>query len=330
MKAVTPIISLIMMLLISIGLVGSSYVWFNSVTNSQTSQAFRIIGATYGEILVTNIGTGAISSLTVFVDGQQVVANIPSAIEPGTAGKVILENLPATSGDHTVRLLSTSMGAESKTKYDVVKVLSIYRCGCLIDDIAANFANKNGYPPMQVTCLYEASLSGTYDLSPYNVVAFDGSDCGVSGMNTETQNNVNSFISGGKGAVITHDTFLGDKNQALQPAAGVDVTGACCDSVAANKLISTQLTEKPYVLPFILPVQCTHTSGEEKTTSEEIYGSTALRDHYTVTNNYGSGRVVFTQWGHCAYNCGCALAGGLPGADEQKSIINAIYWAAGV
>ncbi|MFH0889637.1 MAG: hypothetical protein V1836_00650 [Candidatus Aenigmatarchaeota archaeon] len=330
MKAITPVISLIMMMLITVGLTGAAYAWFNSMASSQTSQAFKIIGANYGEILVNNIGTDVISSLTAFVDGQQVNANLPSPIAPGTAGKVFLENLPATSGDHTIRLLSSSIGVETKTKYNLIKVLSIYRCECFIDDMAANFANKNGYPPMIVDCIHESSFTDSYDLSLYNVVAFDGVDAGPSDMSTNKQQKLENFVASGKSIVFTHDSFYQDKNQILQTVAGVDVLESCCPGIATNKLITDKITEKPYALPSILSVQSTHSSGEHKTTATEIFGGAGVTDHYLLTNNYGNGESAFIQWGHSARGGGCEVKLGLPGADEQKSIINSIYWVAGV
>ncbi|MBI4177768.1 MAG: hypothetical protein HY516_05415 [Candidatus Aenigmarchaeota archaeon] len=332
MKAVTPVIALVMLLLITTSLVGTAAVWFTSTQNSQVSQTFQIINARYGQVTITNLGTSPIASLTATVDGSQVTASIPSPIQPNHAGNVYLETLPATAGDHDLKLLSSSMAADRKTNYPVVKILDIYRCACLVNNMVANFANKNGYPPVQVTCLTEASFSGSYDLSPYNAVVFDGSDCGNTAMSSAAQQNLKNFVSNGGGIIITHDTFLSFKNPELWPVAGISVTGACCDNLPANvkKLVTRTVTEKPYALPSLMSIQCTHTSGEEKTTSEEIFGDIALRDHYLVANFYGTGRSVFTQWGHCAYNCGCGLSGGLPSADEQKSMINALYWVAGV
>jgi hypothetical protein len=80
-----------------------------------------------------------------------------------------------------------------------------------------------------------------------------------------------------------------------------------------------------------MPAQCTHGSGEvQNSISREIYGGVDVYDHYLITHTYGAGRSVFTEWGHCAFDCGCNLWQGLPAADESKSIINAIYWAARV
>ncbi|MBI4177320.1 MAG: hypothetical protein HY516_04340, partial [Candidatus Aenigmarchaeota archaeon] len=42
MKAITPVIALVMLLLITVGLVGISYAWFSGVMSAQTSKVISI------------------------------------------------------------------------------------------------------------------------------------------------------------------------------------------------------------------------------------------------------------------------------------------------
>ncbi|MFH0889664.1 MAG: LamG domain-containing protein [Candidatus Aenigmatarchaeota archaeon] len=82
MKAITPVISLIMLLLISVGLVGASYVWFSGFISSSTKKAITIMpGGAYcsnGDIRVyiLNNGDTAITTqdiLVAQVDGNSVL-----------------------------------------------------------------------------------------------------------------------------------------------------------------------------------------------------------------------------------------------------------------
>ncbi|MBI4176994.1 MAG: hypothetical protein HY516_01360 [Candidatus Aenigmarchaeota archaeon] len=84
MKAVTPVIALVMLLLITTGLVGASYFWFGSVLSSQTTNAISIpAGGAYCSngnirVYVLNSGSINISAADVVVgevDGISVINN---------------------------------------------------------------------------------------------------------------------------------------------------------------------------------------------------------------------------------------------------------------
>jgi hypothetical protein len=211
-------------------------------------------------------------------------------------------------------------------------VLSVYPCGCLADDIVANYGGRNGYPPITVTCVPWSGISGNYDFTPYDVIFFDGADCwGQRVLDTATENNIKNFVTSGGGAIFGHDMFLYGKHPVLWPTAGFSRIDGCCQSTANIKLIDDTISRLPYQLPNPLPIQCTHGTGEvQDPAAREVYGGPDVYDHYLNTFLFGSGRTVFTEWGHCAFGCGCENAYGIPGVDEQKSIVNAIYWAAKV
>ena len=212
-----------------------------------------------------------------------------------------------------------------------INVLTVYPCGCLINSIVANYGSVAGYPPIETTCVQRDSFTPAYDLSPYNVVVFDGADCWPGSISAGSEANLEKFVRDGGSAVFSHDFFLGSKHAVLQQVAGFQRVDSCCQGTAFNKLLDDPITKSPYLLSNPLPTQCTHGSGEvQKPESKEEYGGSDVYDHYLVTYQYFGGRSVFTEWGHCAYNCGCGLWQGLPSADESKSLINAIYWAAGV
>lgn len=82
MKAITPVIALVMLMLITVGIVGSSAVWFSGILSSQTKKAISIPpGGAFclnGEIkaFVLNNGDSAITASDILiaqVDGNDVI-----------------------------------------------------------------------------------------------------------------------------------------------------------------------------------------------------------------------------------------------------------------
>ncbi len=71
MKAVTPVIALVMLLLITVGMVGTAYTFISSTFNSKTSNVFSVIYSTQNTLIVRNDGTQPITSFTATLDGNQ-------------------------------------------------------------------------------------------------------------------------------------------------------------------------------------------------------------------------------------------------------------------
>ncbi len=98
MKAITPVIALVMLMLITVGLVGTAAVWFSGILNSSTEKSISVpMGGAYcvGPFLTVMIlNNGASSSIsnadikTLRIDGIVVAPAIPSAIKPGEANSV--------------------------------------------------------------------------------------------------------------------------------------------------------------------------------------------------------------------------------------------------
>ncbi len=100
MKAITPVIALVMLMLITIGLVGIAAVWFSGVLNSSTEKSIAIpMGGVYCPgsglsvpLVVMVLNNGAQSSITaadikIFtIDGSAVPPVISGgSIKPGEA-----------------------------------------------------------------------------------------------------------------------------------------------------------------------------------------------------------------------------------------------------
>ncbi|MBI4177355.1 MAG: LamG domain-containing protein [Candidatus Aenigmarchaeota archaeon] len=84
MKAITPVISLVMLLLITVGLVGTSYIFISSSFSSKISNVFSIIYSSQNTVIVRNDGTQPITSFIATLDGNQ--ENM--VIVPGVSGLV--------------------------------------------------------------------------------------------------------------------------------------------------------------------------------------------------------------------------------------------------
>ena len=72
MKTISDVISSILMLVITIGLIGLAYSYITGVFSSKFSYVLEFVSFSKGEIIVRNSGTGAIpvSSIQVFVSGS--------------------------------------------------------------------------------------------------------------------------------------------------------------------------------------------------------------------------------------------------------------------
>ncbi|MFH0890362.1 MAG: hypothetical protein V1836_04480 [Candidatus Aenigmatarchaeota archaeon] len=97
MKAITPVISLIMLMLITVGIVGIAYVWFSGILAGSSEKAIAIpSGGVYcnlGSMSVTILNLGSISSITnadikiLRIDGVDLTP-VAFTFLPGVAGAI--------------------------------------------------------------------------------------------------------------------------------------------------------------------------------------------------------------------------------------------------
>ena len=108
MKAITPVIALVMLMLITVGIVGVSYSWFSGLFSSQTKKFISIpTGGAYcsgGDIRVYALNNG--DSVITASD-----MNGDVNIQPSRSGLVI--NYPGIEGRHVVRIGTSSGVAET-------------------------------------------------------------------------------------------------------------------------------------------------------------------------------------------------------------------------
>ena len=106
-KGITPVIALVMLMLITVGIVGIAYVWFSSLTSSQTeknisippggAKCYKVGGNNYITVLIQNNGaTSTVKSSDIIlatingIDCSSFIAQyFPSAgILPGAGATV--------------------------------------------------------------------------------------------------------------------------------------------------------------------------------------------------------------------------------------------------
>ncbi|MBI2085301.1 MAG: hypothetical protein HYT71_02190 [Candidatus Aenigmarchaeota archaeon] len=99
MKGITPVIALVMLMLITVGIVGTAFIWFSGLLRGSSEDAISIPnGGVYclgANIYVMVLNLGASSSITnadikVFkVDSADVAVNIPGgSMNPGEAKSI--------------------------------------------------------------------------------------------------------------------------------------------------------------------------------------------------------------------------------------------------
>jgi len=84
MKAVSTIIASIMLVIITIGLVSTAYLYIIGIFGGQTSKTIKLVEADAHMIIFQNLGSDTIASdeIRVLVNGEQVELTNPQAIEP--------------------------------------------------------------------------------------------------------------------------------------------------------------------------------------------------------------------------------------------------------
>jgi flagellin-like protein len=127
MKGITPIVSTILLLLITIAIIGLVAAFLTGAIGTSSESAsesmghiiesmatrFRLdyVDTTGDNLYIRNIGENTISELYVYVDGEEQNTTSES-IEPGLLG--ILSIGPLDEGEHTINIISAGNSVEKK------------------------------------------------------------------------------------------------------------------------------------------------------------------------------------------------------------------------
>ena len=134
MRGITPVVSVVLLLLITISILAFSFLFFQNITTTSGTQAqqaaegqankllqtVEIIAVEDGQITVKNIGTQAIKpeDVKVFVDGAPIaVTNTPGNIEPGRTKTFTLDLAEPEQQDYVgQRVVEVSAPGNKVTK----------------------------------------------------------------------------------------------------------------------------------------------------------------------------------------------------------------------
>ena len=114
-KGVSGIIATILLVMITIGLVGTAYMYFSGMIGGKTGKTISVTDVScnttgYITVVVSNDGTGNIadSDLTVLVDNVDRSANyVFGTISPHNVATVV-STVVESSGQHTLLITSSS------------------------------------------------------------------------------------------------------------------------------------------------------------------------------------------------------------------------------
>ena len=89
-KGITPVISIIILLLITISLAGAGWTYMSGYYEAMTAKSFSIVDIARNYVLIRNDGTGSIGDgdLTLMVDGEEAVFTL----EPTPSLQIVRES----------------------------------------------------------------------------------------------------------------------------------------------------------------------------------------------------------------------------------------------
>ena len=122
MKGISTIIATILLVIITISLTGTAYLFMGGVLTGGTTEVFEIVDITNNKVIVRNRGTKPIEDFKVMVDGNEVGSSIEGgSIQPNDVGTVILQGI--TEGRHDIIVGSSSMSLTWKWEAGAANII---------------------------------------------------------------------------------------------------------------------------------------------------------------------------------------------------------------
>jgi len=117
MKGISTIIASILLVIITISLAGTAYLFIGGVLTGQTSKIIKLLDAKAHTIIIQNLGTESISSdeIRVLVDGEQAEITNPQIIEP--LDIVFLKFVPPDFGNELISAKVNVIGPSNSLNY---------------------------------------------------------------------------------------------------------------------------------------------------------------------------------------------------------------------
>ncbi len=141
-KGITPVVSVILLLLITISIVGFSLIFFQRTAQgageeaqtqlqqqlASASESFEIVNIDKNKVYVKNTGTANLQNLKFYVDGSAVQNATPISIAPNRVGEIILNNsqLAQVPGDR-LRVTSVGFSQDEQAKFYGKETIAYWR-----------------------------------------------------------------------------------------------------------------------------------------------------------------------------------------------------------
>jgi flagellin-like protein len=134
MRGVSAVIATILLLMITVALAATSYVWFSSVTSGVTSAGSNVTqkavtgllsemnveSATPGMIYVRNTGDSVLDGFALYMNGVAVNITVnPSSLSPTQVATITLPGKYSGTGSNTI-LITTAQGARVTTSNTIL------------------------------------------------------------------------------------------------------------------------------------------------------------------------------------------------------------------
>lgn len=121
-RGISTVISIILMLVITMALAGSAWVFMSGILSGKTAQAFEIVDTDKNKVIIKNSGTVNISSMTAILDGNETSVYLSEPIQSGQIGEIIIPAVPTEERFHKLKLATTTMRASGIMYYEYPNV----------------------------------------------------------------------------------------------------------------------------------------------------------------------------------------------------------------
>ena len=120
-KGISSVAAAVIIATISISLVGTTYFFSRSLTETAMAETFEIVDIFQNRIIVRNTGTQPISKFKTLIDGIEVKNEIKDPpIQPQSVGTVNLNIENISPGRHQLTLISRSMSQTWMWEFEII------------------------------------------------------------------------------------------------------------------------------------------------------------------------------------------------------------------